>query len=87
MNVRDNIKAGKYINHLPYKGGDNQIRQAYRDENYRLEQIFKQDLEEEFDVQNNPKKDLLFSKAWEQGHAYGFNEVYNHYIDLVDLIM
>lgn len=29
---------------------------------------------------------LLESKAWEDGHAYGFSEVYNHLVDLDELI-
>jgi hypothetical protein len=34
----------------------------------------------------NPKAKMLFDKAWEEGHAYGINEIWSHYVDLADLI-
>lgn len=47
---------------------------------------FKQDLFEELEITDNPKRDLLFEKAWDRGHSYGFYEVYNTALDLVELI-
>lgn len=47
---------------------------------------FKHDLYEDSGVENNPKRDLLFSKAWELGHSSGFTEVVCYFNDLVDLI-
>lgn len=37
-------------------------------------------------IEGNPKADKLMAIAWEQGHAYGYNEVYIHACDLVELI-
>ncbi len=51
------------------------------------EEEFKKDLFEELDIQNNPKKDLLYSKAYERDHSYGFEEIYNVACNLVELIL
>lgn len=47
---------------------------------------FENDLYEDLDIVDNPKRKKLFNKAWEMGHAYGFGEVYNMACDLVELI-
>jgi len=49
-------------------------------------EMFKNDLFKYYGVENNPKKDLLFSKAWEFGHSSGYNEVAIYFGDLVELI-
>lgn len=51
-----------------------------------LEQKFFDDLAEELEITNNPKRDLLISKAYEMGHSGGLSDVYNIAWDLVDLI-
>jgi hypothetical protein len=43
-------------------------------------------LEEEHGMAEHPKRDLLWSKAWEQGHATGLESVRYWYDDLVELI-
>lgn len=43
-------------------------------------------LERDNGVVGNPKADLLWSKAWELGHANGLSEVECYYDDLVELI-
>lgn len=47
---------------------------------------FKADLLEEAGITDHPKADMLFNKAWEQGHSSGYSEVYNCFYDLLDLI-
>jgi hypothetical protein len=37
---------------------------AYNAEDFRLQDLFKSDLEKEYGVENNPKKDLLYFIAW-----------------------
>jgi hypothetical protein len=59
---------------------------SYNAEDRRLEALFKSDLEKEHGVENNPKKDLLYSIAWEEGHSAGYYEVAIKYDDLVELI-
>ena len=60
--------------------------QAHKEKTRQLEDQFKADLEAEFGVENNPKKDKLYEKAWDRGHAYGLGDVYIAYADLVELI-
>lgn len=48
---------------------------------------FKEDLAEEFGVSSHPKKDKLYSLAWEYGHSSGLMEVYNYYSELVELLV
>lgn len=62
------------------------LKDSYYKESQEKQAEFKADLEEYFDIQNNPKKDKLYAKACELGHSYGYSEIYNYYSDLVDLI-
>lgn len=62
------------------------LRDNYNAELKKLKSEFKSDIEDEHGTSNNPKKDLLFEKAWSMGHSSGYNEVYHYYSDLVDLI-
>lgn len=48
---------------------------------------FKCDLFKDLDIEDNPKRELLYDKAWEMGHAYGLSEVYSKACDMVDLIL
>lgn len=67
---------------VDYKAG----RAAYRVETARLEAWFKNDFFAELGIEANPKKDLLFSKAWDMGHSAGYAEVMSCGYELVDLI-
>jgi len=75
--VRENLDVYGNIRNLLTKHGKEQLD---------LRRKFKKELEEEFATVNNPKKDVLFSKAYERGHSSGMEEVYNVYADLVELI-
>jgi len=48
---------------------------------------FYEELAEELGIENNPKKDLLFQKAREDGESHGFEGVYSIANDLVELIL
>jgi hypothetical protein len=50
------------------------------------ENEFIEDLFEEFDVTDNPKRELCYSIAYADGHAHGFSEIYGRFSDIVDLI-
>jgi len=58
----------------------------YNLEATRVHTDFEHDLAVEYGVEDNPKRGLLFSRAWGIGHASGLEEVEIHYADLVDLI-
>ena len=82
----------EYKSKLPYPAGSYKdpavkaARDAYNTDTQRLLNEFQADLAKEYGVTGNPKEPLLFSKAWELGHAYGVSEVASHYDDLVCLI-
>lgn len=47
---------------------------------------FKLKLEEKYGTSDNPKRDLLWDKAWDHGHSSGFAEVELYYSDFLELI-
>ena len=47
---------------------------------------FKNDLAIDNGIENHPKLDLLFSKAWEHGHSGGLSEVKYYFEDFIELI-
>ena len=61
-------------------------RKEYYDETDKLHQEFQNDLFENFNVSDNPKRFKCFELAWEHGHSSGLEEVYGDFGDLVVLI-
>lgn len=51
-----------------------------------LHEEFKNDLYKEFCVEDNPKREQAFQIAWEYGHSSGYEDVCNHFCNIVDLI-
>ena len=92
MNIFDKLRIGVYNNKSPYPKvlfhtlQDRKSYKEYRDETFNLQDKFKEDLFVEYKVENNPKRELLYSKAWQRGHSAGLNEVALHFSDLVELI-
>jgi hypothetical protein len=82
------LNYADYENTKPYESfkKNKAIWQAYQDEKQRIYLQFKQDVFAELDIEDNPKRDLLFDKAWERGHACGLHEVFMYAEDLVELI-
>jgi hypothetical protein len=76
MTVYDKIARGDYENRVHYSP---EYRDMYRDVSHRLNQEFKDDLEQEFGLVGHKKAQLLFDLAWEQGHANGNLSVLYHY--------
>lgn len=62
-------------------------RNAYDAEEARLHGQFKSDLFRELEIAGHPKAEILYQKAWEQGHSAGYEEVFNCANDLVDLLI
>lgn len=60
--------------------------QKYREEDARLCNLFEADAAEECGLTDHPKRQMLWGKAWEHGHAYGLSEVWIHYQDLAELL-
>lgn len=88
MNTLQNINDKHYTNKLPYASNKKnpKVHDAYYAEEVRLIRNFKNDLETEFKMQDHPKAELLYAKAWAQGHSSGLHEVYYAYSDLVELV-
>lgn len=63
------------------------LLKKYKRVSAELYEKFKEDLFKDLGITNNPKKDLLFSKAWELGHSSGNHEVYGYAQSLVELIL
>ena len=57
-----------------------------RAEESRLYEEFKSDLFEDLGITDNPKREKLFSLAWEIGRSTGYSDVYSVACGLVELI-
>lgn len=63
-------------------------RIAYQNEDYRLRDVLRLDLETEHGINAmNPKAAKLFELAWQEGHSEGLGGVINWYEKLVDLVI
>lgn len=86
--IHDKIRAGEYQTKWKFvrRRDDPEAFAAYQADIARLDKQFRVDLFAELGITNNPKRDLLFEKAWDMGHASGYEEVANYALDLVELI-
>lgn len=80
------VDVMKYqTNTLPY-GTTPEERKAFREEDRRLIALFEHDLAEENGMLEHPKRYLLWSKAWDQGHSSDLDSVVFWYEDLLELV-
>jgi hypothetical protein len=63
-----------------------QLANKFNTENARIEEEFRKDLFNDLGITNNPKRDLLYAKAYERGHSSGYSEIADIAEDLVQLI-
>lgn len=63
-----------------------QQRRLHNEEDGRLTDLLKSDLESENGLVGHPKADVLWRIAWEHGHSSGYSDVINWYEDLVELV-
>lgn len=86
--IYEKIRTKAYDNKLPFvrRSVDAIAWQDYQNETAQRLKEFEEDLAEHLGIRDNPKRDLLFSKAWERGHAHGFSEVLGCAEDLVEII-
>lgn len=59
---------------------------AYHAAEQEVYDKFKNDLFADLGIADNPRRHVLFDKAWERGHSSGLSEIYNVASDLVELI-
>lgn len=69
-----------------YKINKNETNKHYREELAKVEEEFKLALFEEYRMENNPKREKMFSIAWEKGHSDGYNGVESEFSTLVELM-
>lgn len=93
IDVYANIEAGKYENILPYPSGKSsnpntrQAREAYTEESRMLKEVFYRDCCADLGL--NPDRqsaEKIFSRAWEESHSSGWNEVYENMCELADFV-
>lgn len=58
----------------------------YRKAVGRIEDQFRQALFVELGIEDHPKRDKFYAKAWEHGHSGGLYEVANSLVDLMELM-
>lgn len=79
----------KYKNTKPYelRSKNPQAWKEYHDEEARLMELFWSDAFASLGIPtNHPKAGKMRSLAWEQGHAYGYSEVYSHLGDIWEVV-
>ena len=89
MSVFDRLIAGEWKVLFQDKPGTHSERlKQYREDCRKQEILFRKALEEEFALSEWPQPvlDAVYSKAWEDGHAYGYHEVACHYSELCDFV-
>ena len=69
-----------------YKSAKEKVRQAYQKEVAKIRSQFEEDVEVDlgFSHYSEKAKKAIHAKAWEDGHAYGYGEVYNCYPDILE---
>ncbi len=82
MNANEATAA---IRNLTYAKYDTPEGELYSSEQARITNEFKEYLVDEYAF-NLPATthSALWSKAWEDGHSYGFGEIESHYANIVE---
>jgi hypothetical protein len=57
----------------------------YQEENLKLQNEFRRDLIEKYEMTNHPKANAIFDKAWDIGCSSGLESVDYYFQDLVEL--
>jgi hypothetical protein len=58
----------------------------YHEEEHTLHELFRNDLKEEYGLQNSKYEPLIWEKAWEHGHAHGYYEIQYWYEEFSDIV-
>jgi hypothetical protein len=86
VNVLERLEKGEYINRkqwVPYEV-DQLASNEYDAEEERIQEKFKCDLLEQFDINDEKGQKILWA-AWRDGHAQGYESIYNKFIEYKDL--
>lgn len=63
----------------------NAHRKLYHEELLRLQEEFRSDLIEEYNMTDHPKANKIFNKAWDLGSSLGYEAIVEYFHELVDL--
>ena len=74
--VKDDANIARYA----------KARDSYNQKKRELRELFEKDAIEAVGLENHPNKDKIFSKAWDDGHAHGLQEVMGCLEQLADLV-
>jgi len=84
---RTQAKNDYYFTKLPWDKGS---REAHRADQQRLDQEFRDDLLSAFKTLypwlNEGCLPTVFGKAWEDGHANGYSEIFYHFENLCEFL-
>jgi hypothetical protein len=70
--VLDEVSYSAHVNH-------------YQEENLRLQEEFRKDLIEKYNMTGHPKANQLFDKAWDFGCSLGYDAIEDYFQDLKEL--
>ena len=59
---------------------------TYHDEQNKLHEEFRNDCFNYYGIQNDPSRDVIFSRAWEQGHSSVYYEVFNEIDNILEFV-
>lgn len=84
MSVRDKIRNNEYTSKLLW-GKSTRLNKEYSKDQSRLSVLFQEEALAEVGLADHPKREMIFYKAYEHGHAYGYEEVFNELESLAEL--
>lgn len=67
---------------IAYKEG----KQAWHNEEGRMNALFEADCAAAEGMENHPKRQRLWSKAWDEGHANGYNTILERYESFAEFL-
>jgi len=62
------------------------ILKEYQEDNGRLRDEFIRDCFIYYGIENHPCRDIIYSQAYDKGHAYGYSEIFTVMSDIVDFV-
>jgi hypothetical protein len=86
MHMHERIRSGEFMVNFRFKSKaiDPEAFGRYRRELDEKKAAFKAAALEDVGLTGKPYADKLFARAWEQGHAFGYAEVYDALIDIAE---
>lgn len=86
--ISQNIRDKRYESKITYEDGKwvGGSREDYREDTNRLVSEFKKDIQAAYGIKDEKIFNPMYNKAWEDGHASGYEEVLIHFQDLFDLM-